>query len=63
VSGERESSLADPHGGPAATDLPIIINNIIYKKKRIKLMSPFKGTTAKPDDLGAQNLIWRHKAQ
>jgi hypothetical protein len=21
VSGERESSLADPHGGPAATDL------------------------------------------
>jgi hypothetical protein len=31
VSGERESSLADPHGGPAATDLSqrkIIIPNL-----------------------------------
>jgi hypothetical protein len=33
VSGERESSLADPHGGPAATD--IATNSIVFNNNEI----------------------------
>ncbi len=28
VSGERDSSLADPHGGPAATEVGLFVTSI-----------------------------------
>jgi hypothetical protein len=35
VSGERESSLADPHGGPAATDMSGELCSILKKNASV----------------------------